>query len=315
VKDVDGNISRLIQEPSLHPENWQRSANMGAVAVQAGERLGVSSATSLPIAEDARRRTRDGLVVAVFIASGAAGLMYQVVWSSQLVLVFGNTTEAIGTIVTAFMAGLGFGGLAGGVIAPRLRSPLRFYGFTELAVAAAALLVPFGFQAIDGAYRSAYDATSPGALTLLRLGLALATVTPVTLLMGLTLPLLTRHLVTSLRNAGAYMGALYSANTVGAMAGSLLSGFILIELFGLSTTAHVAVGLNVVAGSIALVLAARRPAAIQNARVAQAEGDTPALSQRLRLAVYAASFVSGFVALGLEVLWTRMLAEGTGSQR
>jgi spermidine synthase len=250
----------------------------------------------------------------VFVASGAAGLIYQVVWSSQLVLVFGNTTEAIGTIVTAFMAGLGFGGLAGGVIAPRLRNPLKVYGLTELAIAAAALLVPLGFQAIDGAYRSVYDATSPGALTLLRLSLALATVTPVTFLMGLTLPLLTRHLVTSLRNAGAQMGGLYSANTVGAMAGSLVSGFILIELLGLSATAHVAVGLNVMAGSVALVLAARQLAASQDAHAPDADSEAPALSQHLRLAVYAASFVSGFVALGLEVLWTRMLAEGTGSQ-
>ncbi|HEY8692571.1 MAG TPA: fused MFS/spermidine synthase [Chloroflexota bacterium] len=250
----------------------------------------------------------------MFVASGAAGLIYQVVWSSQLVLVFGNTTEAIGTIVTAFMAGLGFGGLAGGFIAPRLRSPLRLYGLIELAVAAAALVVPLGFRMIDGAYRFAYDATSAGTLTLPRLGLALATVTPVTFLMGLTLPLLTRHLVTSLRTAGTHMGGLYSANTVGAMAGSLLSGFVLIELFGLSATSHLAVGLNVLAGAIALVLAVRQPAASQDAHASDADSEAPALSQRLRLAIYAASFVSGFVALGLEVLWTRMLAEGTGSQ-
>ncbi|MFI5266124.1 MAG: fused MFS/spermidine synthase [Chloroflexota bacterium] len=296
------------------PGNWPRGAEAAAIAVQAEDRPTVSSAASLPILSGATRRIDDRLVVGVFVASGAAGLIYQVVWSSQLVLVFGNTTEAIGTIVTAFMAGLGFGGLAGGVIAPRLRNPLRVYALTELAIAAAALLVPLGFQTIDGAYRSAYDATSAGTLTLLRLGLALATVTPVTFLMGLTLPLLTRHLVTSLRTAGAHMGGLYSANTLGAMAGSLLSGFILIELFGLSATAHVAVGLNVLAGAIILVLAARQAVASQDAHAPDAEGEAQALSRRQRLAVYAASFVSGFVALGLEVLWTRMLAEGTGSQ-
>jgi spermidine synthase len=285
-----------------------------ALVAPAADPPATSSAAGLPILKGARRRIDDRVVVGVFVASGAAGLIYQVVWSSQLVLVFGNTTEAIGTIVTAFMAGLGFGGLAGGLIAPRLRNPLRLYGFTELAVALAALLVPFGFLAIDNAYRSAYDATPIGALTLLRLGLALATVTPVTFLMGLTLPLLTRHLVTSLRTAGAHMGGLYSANTLGAMAGSLISGFILIELLGLSATAHVAVALNAVAGAIALVLAARETAVNQDAHAAEAAADAPALSHRLRLVVYAASFVSGFVSLGLEVLWTRMLAEGTGSQ-
>src|SRR5437773_9623164 len=187
-----------MDQPST---NWPRSAKAAALVVPA-ERLDVGSVASSP--ERAARRIEDRVVAGVFVASGAAGLIYQVVWSSQLVLVFGNTTEAIGTIVTAFMAGLGFGGLVGGVIAPRLRNALRVYGLIELADAAMALLVPLGFQAIDGAYRAAYDETSAGAITLVRLGLALATVTPVTFLMGLTLPLLTRHLVTSLRTAGRH---------------------------------------------------------------------------------------------------------------
>lgn len=284
------------------------------MAVRTGDQLSAGAGAGLLISDEAVNRIEHRLVIGVFIASGAAGLIYQVVWSSQLVVVFGNTTEAVGTIITAFMAGLGFGGLAGGLIAPRLARPLRVYGITELGVALAALLVPLGFRLIDGAYHSAYDTASASTLTLLRLGLALATVTPVTFLMGLTLPLLTRHLVTSMRYAGANMAGLYSANTLGAMAGSVVSGFILIELFGLSATAHVAVSLNVLAGAIALLLAIRQPPAASNAELSDAEGQAPVLSQPLRLAVYGASFVSGFVALGLEVLWTRMLAEGTGSQ-
>ena len=129
-----------------------------------------SSATPTPATGAAPRRLGSALVVAVFTASGAAGLMYQVVWSHELVLLFGNTTEAVGTIVTAFMAGLGLGGLVGGVVAPRLRRTLRLYGTVELAVAGMALLVPVGFRLIDGAYRSAYDTASPGQLTLIRSG-------------------------------------------------------------------------------------------------------------------------------------------------
>jgi spermidine synthase len=256
------------------------------------------------------------LVVGVFIASGAAGLMYQVVWSSQLVLVFGNTTEAIGTIVTAFLAGLGLGGLVGGLIAPRLRKPLRMYGAVEIAVAGAALLVPIGFDLIDTAYRSAYDTTSASQLTFVRLMLTLAAVTPVTFLMGLTLPLLTRHLVTSMDNAGARMGLLYSANTFGAFVGTLLAGLVLIELLGLSATTHIAVALNLLAGGVALAVARRQPVAAVAATTPLEEqrGGLPALDPRVRLLVYVATFVSGFVAIGLEVLWTRMLAEGTGSR-
>ena len=290
--------------------SWSRGTQ-ALLAVEQAQRPQLRWAT-LRTAADASRRRPDGVVISVFVASGAAGLMYQVVWSSQLIIVFGNTTEAIGTIVSAFMAGLGLGGLVGGFISPRLRHPLRVYGLVELAVGGSALLVPGGFQLIAGMYRSAYDTTSGTELTVVRLALTLATVTPVTFLMGLSLPLLTRHLVTSMRTAGAHMGRLYGANTFGAMAGTLAAGFILIEVLGLSATTRVAVGLNLLAGSIALVLARRQH--IANVVAAEQQGsirDAP--NPRLRVLIYAATFVSGFVALSLEVLWTRMLAEGTGS--
>ncbi|MBV8445221.1 MAG: fused MFS/spermidine synthase, partial [Candidatus Dormibacteraeota bacterium] len=255
----------------------------------------------------------NALVVGVFVASGAAGLIYQVVWAHQLVLVFGNTTEAVGTIVTAFMAGLGLGGLAGGLLAPRLRRPLLLYAVVEAAVGCCALLVPLGFQLIDGAYASVYDTASTAELTLIRLALSLAIVTPVTFLMGLTLPLLTRHMVTSMRSAGAHMAKLYAANTFGAMLGTLASAFVLIELIGLSSTTHVAVGLNLLAALLAGTIALRR-AVPAVAVVSGAAAEPPAADHsRLRRLLYAATFVSGFVALAAEVLWTRMLAEGTGS--
>lgn len=242
--------------------------------------------------------------------------MYQVIWSHELVLLFGNTTEAIGTIVTAFMAGLGLGGLAGGLIAPRLQRALRLYGVIELTVAGTALLVPVGFRIIEGAYRSAYDTASPDQLILIRLVLTLATVTPVTFLMGLTLPLLTRHMVTSMRDAGSQMGRLYAANTFGAMLGTLVSGFVLIELIGLTATTRIAVALNVAAAVVAIATSLRLPRSPARAtlRVAEAEEAPPLAARRnMRYLLYGATFASGFVALGLEVLWTRMLAEGTGS--
>ena len=138
-------------------------------------------------------------------------------------MVFGDTTQAIGTIVAAFMAGLGLGGLAAGVLAPHLRHPLRFYGVVECAVGGLALLVPLGFTLISGVYHSAYDTTSPELLTVVRLMLTMATVTPVTFLMGFTLPLLTRQMVTSMRSAGANVGLLYAANTFGAVVGTLVT--------------------------------------------------------------------------------------------
>ena len=296
-------------------EGWTRRLP-AQLAVVHDVRSRLRRATAPPVSGAVRSpRRADALVVLVFVASGAAGLMYQVVWARQLVLVFGDTTEAIGTIVTAFLAGLGLGGLVAGLVAPRLRHPLRAYGLAELAVGASALLVPVGFHLIDGVYRSAYDTTSIGELTVVRLVLTLVTVTPVTFLMGLTLPLLTRHMVTSMRTAGARMGRLYSANTFGAMVGTLVSGLILIELVGLSTTTHVAVALNLLAGCVALALSVRRTATgDEPMEGGRADLEGQALLPGLRPLLYAATFVSGFVALSLEVLWTRMLAEGTGSR-
>ncbi len=291
------------------------------------------SAVALAPAPDLRealappRPLAAGLILAVFTASGAAGLIYQVVWQSQLIAVFGDTTQAIGTIVSAFMLGLGLGGLAGGALAPRLRHPLRLYGAVECCVGTLALLVPVGFSLITGVYRSAYDTNSLAALTAVRLALCLLTITPVAFLMGVTLPLLTRYLVTSMRDAGVQMGTLYGVNTLGAMAGTLLSGYVLIELIGLSTTAHVAVALNLAAGAIGLLLSIRSPEAVSadapglegadapHGAGAAAEGAAPGrASLSVPLLIYAATFVSGFVALSLEVLWTRLIAEGTGSQ-
>jgi spermidine synthase len=280
----------------------------------------VAVATSPPRPASRATPSLRGAVLALFVASGAAGLIYQVVWSRELVLVFGNTTQAVATIVTAFMAGLGFGSLAGGRLADTSLRPLRLYGLVELAVAAMAALLPFAFTGLAELYRGVWPSLveRPGQLAGVRFGLAVAAVAPATFLMGMTLPLLTRYLVRTLDEAGARLGELYAANTIGAMVGTLLGGFVLIELVGLHLTSYLAVALNLAAGLGALLLS-RRWESGPEAGATAARRERPARPQvpreflPRRRAVLAATFVSGFVSLALEVLWTRMLAEGTGS--
>ena len=274
-------------------------------------------ATSPPRPASRATPSLRGAVLALFVASGAAGLIYQVVWSRELVLVFGNTTQAVATIVTAFMAGLGFGSLAGGRLADTSLRPLRLYGLVELAVAAMAALLPFAFSGLAEVYRGVWPSLveRPGQLAGVRFALALAAVAPATFLMGMTLPLLTRYLVRTLDEAGARLGELYAANTIGAMAGTLLGGFVLIELVGLHLTSYLAVALNLAAGLGALLLSRRWETGPDPAarRERPARPQVPPGFRPRRRAVLAATFVSGFVSLALEVLWTRMLAEGTGS--
>jgi spermidine synthase len=281
----------------------------------------VAVATSPPRPTSRATPSLRGAVLALFVASGAAGLIYQVVWSRELVLVFGNTTQAVATIVTAFMAGLGFGSLAGGRLADTSARPLRLYGLVELAVAAMAALLPLAFHGLAELYRGVWPSLveRPGQLAGVRFALAVAAVAPATFLMGMTLPLLTRYLVRTLDEAGARLGELYAANTAGAMAGTLLGGFVLIEFLGLRLTSYLAVLLNLVAGAGALLLSRRWEAGTGDAPAAdggpgpRTRPEVPRDFRPRRRIVLAATFVSGFVSLALEVLWTRMLAEGTGS--
>jgi len=150
------------------------------------------------------------LVLAVFILSGAAGLIYEVVWSRQLVLVFGNTTQAVSTILTGFFGGMAIGSVRGGRLADRSRSPLRPYGMIELLLVGIVLATPFGFRLLHEVYRAAYGflETAPGALTLIRFGRALIALSPATILMGSTMPpWMTRHdLTAALNPSGVTLG-------------------------------------------------------------------------------------------------------------
>lgn len=304
----------------------------------------------LPLPSHARRASWP--ILAVFLLSGAAGLVYEVVWSRQLVLVFGNTAEATSAILTGFFAGMALGAFAGGRLADRVRSPLRLYGLLELGTVVAVLATPVLFRLVAGVYGLAFGAleANTGLLVFARFGLALLALGPATVLMGATLPALTRHLRSSGTLADAF-GRLYAVNTVGAIAGTLAAGGVLIELLGLSGTLIAGCACSTLAGVTALLLSRHDPAttaaaelvavvqpAASDAAVAGQTGSgrrqgeparpDPRRPQRLerpelnvtpsagfarapRLAL-ALAFISGVTSLGYQVLWNRMLGEGTG---
>jgi spermidine synthase len=256
---------------------------------------------------------RSTLVYAIFVLSGAAGLIYEIVWARQLVLVFGNTTQAVSAILTGFFGGMAIGSFVGGRLADRVRSPLRLYGLLELALVVVVLATPITFGLLHEVYRGGYAALreQPHLLALLRFALALAALGPATVMMGITLPALTRYLSSGESHLSVAFGRLYAANTLGAILGTLASGFVLIEVLGLTGALIVGVSCSAIAGAIAVVLAWRRT-----------EGGTepprppdrivagrPAARPTLALAI---AFVSGLTSLGYQVLWTRLLAAGTG---
>ena len=249
-------------------------------------------------------------VLLIFVLSGAAGLIYEIVWARQLVLVFGNTTQAVSAILTGFFGGMAIGSVVGGRLADRVRSPLRLYGLLEVALVAVVLLTPITFQLIHELYRGGYGVLQeqPQVLALLRFVLALLALAPATVMMGATLPALTRHLAGNEHLSGAF-GRLYALNTMGAIIGTLLAGIVLIEALGLTGALVVGAACSGVAGVVAIVLASRdRDPEPRATRPEPADG----LAPRPTLALMVA-FVSGLTSLGYQTLWTRLLASGTGS--
>jgi spermidine synthase len=257
-------------------------------------------------------------ILALFILSGGAGLVYEVVWARQLVLVFGNTTQAVSAILTGFFGGMAIGSIVGGRFADRLKSPLRMYAVLELVLVVVVLVTPVTFRLIHELYRGAYGSleADPIGLTFVRFGLSLLALAPATILMGATLPALTRHLTRGPAHLSKAFGRLYAANTVGAILGTLAAGLLFIELFGLSGALLCGALGSGLAGLLALWLSRRDvgPAHEPSTAEATLEASTSSVPSpgRPRLALIVA-FASGMTSLGYQVLWTRLLAAGSGN--
>ncbi len=240
------------------------------------------------------------LYVLVFV-SGAAGLLYEVVWTRLLVHTLGSTAQAVASVLAAFLGGLAVGAVAFGRRADRSASPLKLYAGLEVAIAIWALLLPV---LNDGFHRLVLAA--PGS-PLLRFAGTFVLLLPATAAMGGTIPVLCRLAVVSDRAVGRPAGLLYAWNTFGASLGCLAAGFVLIPALGLTGTLHVGAAANVAVAAAAWLLAGRgRGARATPAAAAAPPRASVALPAAARV-VLAAFALSGLTALGYEILWTRVL--------
>ena len=251
-------------------------------------------------------RSRQLAAQAAFFLSGAAGLVYQVVWSRVLNEVFGISAHATTAVLATYLGGLALGSWALGRLADRVRRPLRLYGLLEIGVGATAVAGAWLVRAVEPAHAWAASRLAPdsAALLLLRILLASAVVLPPTFLMGATLPAMARAFVDRIGRLGRTLAFLYALNTAGAVAGSIAAGFALVRAFGIHPTLWIAVAVNVLVGAAALVLS--RPVARPGPAPAP-EREPPGRSPARGAWLLAAMALSGFASLSLEVLWTRML--------
>ncbi len=246
---------------------------------------------------------RTWLLSLTLFFSGAAALVYQLVWFRQLSLVMGSSLGAVATVLATFMAGLGLGSAlaARWIDGLETRRLPKIYASLEAGIAASGLAFPIVIEVTTPLLRSLYTSSGSG-LAVLRFVTAVVFLLFPTTLMGATLPTLTalRERLRGAQDGVAHSAALlYAANTFGAVVGSLAVGVFLFDWFGLQTTTFLAVLLNVLAGAIVW--------RVSTEDVEEAPAPTRASATKLETAGLVVIALSGFAALTSEVAWIRSI--------
>jgi spermidine synthase len=242
----------------------------------------------------------------IYFLSGFAALVYQVVWMRMLTPVLGCTVYATATVVSSFMFGFALGSHLAGRWSDRREDLLRIYSLLEFGIGLSAFALSHAIPLLGPAYRAvvlmtAGEGWASGGL---RFALIFATLIVPTTLMGSTLPVMSRFLNRDEKSFGAYLGWLYGINTLGAVFGSLLTGFVLIAWLGQYATLQVGVTLNMLIGLIAWWAQLRSSRPMTMPRDPQPISGYSTGIRRLSLVCF---FFSGGVALAYEVIWTRWL--------
>lgn len=275
----------------------------------------------------------------MFFLSGAAALIYQVAWVRSLTLIFGGSHLAVTVVLSVFMTGLAVGGYAIGRHADAVKKPLQLYSFLELGIALFALI----FIALMKVYPPIYiflvqiKDDSQLYIFLIRIVFSVAALIIPTTLMGGTLPLMTRFLSGQPDRVRGHISFLYALNTFGAVTGAILAGFVLLKYYSVSSALYTAISINVLVGIAAVVLQSKvhigmdyensvreqnDPEQLKTSESARSQqnrkskkdtdesipiGKPSEFMLPMRLVLWGIG-VSGFCALGYEVLWTRVLS-------
>lgn len=262
------------------------------------------------------KRNSGWLVLTLFFCSGATALVYEVIWSKYLSHMFGSTIYAQTVVLAVFMGGLALGNRLFGGKSDRVRRPLKAYGLMEVVIG----LYAFFFASFHGIADSIFVSVGSnlleqrGLLLALKGALAVGLLIIPTVLMGGTLPLIATWLQKSSIEAGRRSARFYSVNSLGAVFGSAVAGFYLVQNLGLVASLQAAALINLLIGGIAMGLGGLEPEVSPTAANAPArsEADPQISDATLRWAGLLVA-ITGGVSMGLEVLAARSLALLFGS--
>jgi spermidine synthase len=257
-----------------------------------------------PVGNESAHRFLPFLIV-LFIGSGCAALIYEIVWFQMLSLIVGSSALSLGVILGTFMGGMCIGSIWLSKVISRRQHPLRVYAMLEGGIAILGLLEWALLPHVSGFYSTISLEGMPGLF--LRAIFCVIALLPPTLLMGATLPAIARWVESTPRGM-SWLGFFYGGNIVGAVTGCLLAGFYLLRVHGLGYATVVAVIVNLAVAGAAFALsrfaAYEAPADADDVSIDPAD----AANTRAHWPIYAAAALSGMSALSAEVVWTRILS-------
>ncbi len=260
---------------------------MGPQTTPRAEPSGASTARLLPL-------------VLLFVGSGAAALIYEIVWFQMLSLVIGSSAISLGVLLATFMGGMCLGSLALPHLVPADRHPLRVYAMIEGTIGVLGLVVLFALPWVGGLYVAIGGGGFGGLLV--RAAFSAVCLLPPTALMGATLPAIARWVRATPRGV-SWLGFFYGGNIAGAVFGCLLAGFYLLRVHDIMVATYVAAALNLLVAGAAFLLSTRASHAAPPQPAATSTSLSPAA-----WTVLVTIALSGFTALGAEVVWTRNLS-------
>src|SRR5258706_9622430 len=236
----------------------------------------------------------------LFVGSGCAALIYEIVWFQLLQLIIGSSSISLGILLGTFMGGMCLGSLMLSRLISAREHPLRVYAALELGIGLLGLLILVAMPLVGGIY-TAWGGEGLFGIVF-RAIVASICLLPPTVLMGATLPAISRW-VKATPDGISWLGFFYGGNIAGGVAGCVLAGFYLLRVFDVTTTTFVAVALNVAVALIAYVLAGQttyEADVVTTPRAGSASSSSTA--------VYVTIALSGMTALASEVIWTRLLS-------
>lgn len=249
-----------------------------------------------------------------FFFSGISSLIYEVVWIRLLTLILGNTVFGVSAVLSAFMGGLAIGSYIAGRIVDNKSKPLLIYAILEILIGLVGFLVSILLSPTGSLYVFLHQLLghSPLLINITKYVFSFCLLAVPTMMMGATLPVLSKYVVKNELNVGMGIGSLYTINTLGAATGCYLAGFVMIGNIGVWLTICIASGLSILIGSLALIcyLATNSIPEDYNIHARSSfpsEKEGSSVRPLFKYFILFAISVSGFAALGYEIIWTRIL--------